>query len=73
MYQQPHLFISYKYLEASNPKELEGKMLQLQIDSKAPVDFTPPQFVKGKWTSWYMYNYINDIKPEDKLKMEAKR
>lgn len=72
MYQAPKLFISYKYVEAANPKELEKKMLQLQVSAKAPLDFTPPQYAKGKWTVWFMYDFSQEVRPEDKIKMEAK-
>lgn len=44
-------------------------MLSISIKSQFPISFTPPSFVGSKWTSWYLYDFSQDIKPKDKLDM----
>lgn len=73
MYQEPKLYISYKLLEAKTPRELEKKMLELQLRSRKPINFTPPQFVQGKWTAWYLHDYSKDVRSKDKIKLESGR
>ena len=66
-------FISYKYLSASNPEQLEVKMLQIQIDNEN-TSFTPPTFntKSNKYEVWYLYDFSKDIKPKQKVEMNNK-
>jgi len=65
-------YISYKYLEAKSPKELEIAMLKIQVKTSEIPNFTPPIYANGKWITWYLYDYSQDVKPKDKFDMENK-
>jgi hypothetical protein len=71
-FQNSNLFISYKNITAKTPQQLEKTMLQIQIAAKKPVVFTPPTYVKGSWSTWYLHDYSKDISAQDKLKMGNK-
>ena len=70
-FQPGNRFISYKHLEADNPKQLEVKMLQVSIDNEN-TSFTPPQYANGKWNVWYLHDFAKDLKPKQKLEMKNK-
>lgn len=67
-------FISYKYLSATKPNQLEKKMLEIQITNSKSINFTPPTYNERLKTyeTWYLYNYADDIDPRAKLKMGNK-
>lgn len=69
-YQEPKLFISYRHLDADTPKKLEELMLTVQVRSKRPVDFTPPTFNNKKWHTWFMFDFAQDMKSSEKLKVQ---
>lgn len=73
MYQNSQLFISYKHIQAKTPSQLEQMMLQIQVNANMPVTFSPPSFSEGNWHSWYLYDWSNDIRPQDKLLMKGKK
>ena len=68
----PQPYISYKHIEAKTPQELELLMLSLSVKSKLPTEFTPPSFSNGKWHTWYLYDYSQDVMPKDRLDLENK-
>lgn len=63
-------YISYKHLEAKTTEELEIAMLQISVKSNHPSSFAPPSFSGGKWHTWYLYDWSQDIKPKEKLNLE---
>lgn len=69
MFQTSQLFISYKHIQAKTPKQLEREMLKIQVAEKKPIEFTPPTFSNNKWNTWYLYDYSNDVRPQDKIKL----
>ena len=73
MNQPGNKFISYKHLAASNPQDLEKKMLAVAFKSDIPVNFTAPSYAQGKWNVWYLYDFSKDLRPKDKLKLNNQR
>lgn len=71
-YQESNLYISYKYVSAPNHKKLEAMMLQIQINNKKAIRFTPPQHVEGKWVTWYLHDYKADLLPINRVNLENK-
>lgn len=67
-------YISYKHVEANDPKQLEIKMLQIQITTGKPVNFTPPMYnaKTNMYESWFLHDFSKDIKPKKKLNMNNK-
>ncbi len=72
MFIESNLYISFKFIEAKTPQELEKSMLAIQVKSRIPVNFTPPQYVAGKWTSWYLHDYSKEVRALSKIKLENK-
>lgn len=72
MYTESNLYMSYKYIEAKTPKELEVLMLEVQVKSRRPISFTPPAYTKGKWSTWFLYDYSKELRGQEKIKLETK-
>ena len=45
-------------------------MLTIQVRSKKPVEFTAPSYTKGKWHTWFLYDYTQVLRGKDKLDLE---
>lgn len=68
--QPPQLFVSWKVMKAKTAEELSKKMLQLQVTMRKPAKFSVPQFVKGQYETWYLYDYSKDIKGLEQFDLE---
>ena len=73
-FQNSNLFISYKYLSAKNPNQLEKQMLQIQVDNKKPVTFSAPIYNPNSkiYECWYLHDFSKDIRPKEKLDIGTK-
>ena len=68
----PKPYISYRHLEARTPSDLEMLILTISVKSNHPPSFSAPSFSNGKWHTWYLYDWSQDVLPKDKFVMENK-
>jgi hypothetical protein len=69
MFQNSKLFISYKHIQAKTPEKLEQEMLQTQVASREAVTFSAPTYNNGNWHTWFLYDFSQDVRPQDKIKL----